>query len=126
MIRKQIGSMPMRKGAEPVKWFCVCCEPIRVKAETVNKILKRRYCMDRQKIRPGCDDTAYERLGNAIILQAVKDYRAAIKAHSKNPNSISANRDISDVERFFHSGWFGILTSIDGEMLIRELRKGVV
>ena len=65
----------------------------------------------------------YEKLANAIILQAVKDYRAALKALTKNSQNIMANRYKDDVERFFRSGWFQNLTSVDGEMLIRKLRE---
>ncbi|WP_350343242.1 hypothetical protein PRVXH_002310 [Proteinivorax hydrogeniformans] len=54
----------------------------------------------------------YETLANAIILQSVKDYRA-----SKHPS----NR--ASIERFFRSGWFRVLTSIDGEKLIADLRR---
>ena len=39
----------------------------------------------------------YENLANAIILQ--------------------------EIERFFRSGWFGVLSKVDPEFLIKELRK---
>lgn len=55
----------------------------------------------------------YEKLANAIILQAVSDYRAAKKARNK--------REQAEVLRFFHSQWFGVLTEIDPEYLIRRL-----
>ena len=54
----------------------------------------------------------FEELAHAIILQAVKDYRL----HDDEPE-----RD--NIERFFRSRWFGILTNIDPEMLISKLRK---
>ena len=57
-------------------------------------------------------DTPYENLANAIILQAVKDYRL----HDDEKELVS-------IERFFRSGWFNTLTSIDPEMLISKLRK---
>lgn len=64
----------------------------------------------------------YEKLANAIILQAVKDYRDALKTLWRNPNNVSANAVKSEVERFFRSGWYTVLTSVDGEMLIRKLQ----
>lgn len=67
----------------------------------------------------------YEELANAIILQAVKDYRAALKALRKNPKSISANKDKADCERFLLGDWFPALTSIDGEMLMKQLQQEV-
>jgi len=54
----------------------------------------------------------YEELANAIVLQAVKDYRL----HDNE-------KEIVSLERFFRSDWFGVLTSIDPEMLIAKLRK---
>lgn len=56
--------------------------------------------------------TPYEELANAIVLQAVKDYRL----HDDEQELIS-------IERFFRSGWFGILTNVNPEMLIAKLRK---
>ena len=47
----------------------------------------------------------YEKLANAIILQAVKDYRDALKTLWRNPNKVSANAVKSEVERFFRSSW---------------------
>ena len=59
--------------------------------------------------------TPYENLANAIIVQAVKDYR-----QTRNP------ADRATLERFFRSEWFSILTKLDGEALIEQLRKEAV
>ena len=67
----------------------------------------------------------YERLANAIVLQAVSDYRAAlkkIKAHPKNREAIS---EALEIEKFFRSGWYSILTDVDGEYLIRRLQDEI-
>ena len=68
---------------------------------------------------------AYEKLANALILQAVKDYRGALKILKKRPESISAKSTRDEVERFFRSGWYQVLTEVDGEMLIRRLLEEV-
>lgn len=65
----------------------------------------------------------YENFANAIILQAVKDYRRALKLLSKNPHNRSAMAAVNEMERFFRSDWYETLTSVDGEMLIRKLRE---
>lgn len=67
----------------------------------------------------------YENLANAIVLDAVKDYRKALKRLRKNTrNSIAVSeRDV--IERFFHSPWFGVLTKVDPEYLITKLNKEV-
>ena len=71
------------------------------------------------------DITNYENLANAIILQAVKDYRMALKSLKANPRNRTAMADKDEIERFFRSGWFSVLTSVDGEMLIRSLQMEV-
>lgn len=54
----------------------------------------------------------YENLANAIILQAVKDYRLS-----------DDERELKEIERFFRSGWFGVLSKVDPEFLIQSLQK---
>ena len=67
----------------------------------------------------------YTGLANAIILQAVKDYRSALKKLSRGRNNKDAKNMKEEVERFFRSSWFGMLTQIDPEMLIRKLQEEV-
>ncbi|WP_368488135.1 hypothetical protein [Clostridium sp. BJN0013] len=67
----------------------------------------------------------YEQLANAIILQAVKDYRDALKKLKKRPRYDPAKDMISEVERFFDSDWYRELTSVDGNFLIKNLRSEV-
>ena len=71
------------------------------------------------------DITNYENLANAIILQAVKDYRMALKSLKANPRNRTAMADKDEIERFFRSDWFSVLTSVGGEMLIRSLQMEV-
>lgn len=54
----------------------------------------------------------YENLAQAIILQAVKDYRLT-----------DDEQELTEIERFFRSGWFGVLSIVDPEYLIKKLRK---
>lgn len=71
------------------------------------------------------DITNNENLANAIIVQAAKDYRMALKSLKANPRNRTAMADKTEIERFFRSGWFTVLTSVDGEMLIRSLQMEV-
>ena len=32
-------------------------------------------------------------------------------------------QQLQEIERFFRSGWFGVLSKVDPEFLIKELRK---
>jgi hypothetical protein len=67
----------------------------------------------------------YENLANAIVAQAARDYLTALKKLKKNPGNRTAMDDAMQLEKFFHSGWYGVLTSIDGDYLIRKQREKV-
>lgn len=67
------------------------------------------------------NEEGIENLTNAIILQAVKDYRKALKGFSLNGKSSTAV--IVDCERFFRSDWYRQLTNVDGEYLMTTIRK---
>ncbi len=67
----------------------------------------------------------YESLANGIILQAVKDYRTALKDLKKRPTYDPAIVMKRDCERFFQSAWFAELTTVDGRMLMRKLQEEV-
>lgn len=65
----------------------------------------------------------YLALANAIIIQASKDYCAALRKLDKNPNDRKALDDADSFERFVHSQRFQGLTDIDGDSLIRGLKR---
>jgi len=68
----------------------------------------------------------YENLANAVILQAVRDYRTALKALRMNPRNKAAQTEKESIERFFRSQWYQALTTVDGEMLIKKLNEEVM
>lgn len=65
----------------------------------------------------------YERLANAIVIQAVADYRNARKTLKIRPKDGEALHTTKEVIAFFRSDYFKVLTSIDPEVLISKLRK---
>jgi len=67
----------------------------------------------------------YEALGNAIILQAVKDYRAALKKIKHNPKSRTAIDEALTIEMFFRGPLFGVITNVDPEFLISKLQDEI-
>lgn len=67
----------------------------------------------------------YERLANAIILQAASDYRRNLKKLKKNPQNRDVMNEVLQIEKFFHSSWYQVLTTVDGEFLIQKLRKEI-
>ena len=58
----------------------------------------------------------YRKLANAIVLQAVEDYREA-------GNTIKGRRIKRKVEDFFHSPFFGLITDINPDELIDYLKE---
>lgn len=67
----------------------------------------------------------YENLANAIILKAVADYRRAMKLLEQRKNYKPALKMKKDVEGFFRSEWFSVLTQINGETLLKRLSEEV-
>ena len=86
----------------------------------------------------------YEDLANAIVMQAVKDYRRAIRFLKRHPHTKDldmqairgdkrkrilreriikheAERDV--VETFFRSGWFETLSNLDGVSLLKKVNE---
>ncbi len=67
----------------------------------------------------------YQELANAIVMQAVKDYRIALLHSKKRPDNNGYQIEVASLERFFRSGWFGELTSINAEYLIQRVNEEV-
>ena len=67
----------------------------------------------------------YTDLANAIIIQAVKDYRNALKTLKRYPRYEPAKKVVAEVEEFFRSEWYRTLTSVDADMLMRKIRREI-
>ena len=65
----------------------------------------------------------YQTLANAIVEQAVRDYRAALKDLKENPHNRMAKAEKDSILRFFRSQWYACLTEVDAEYLIKRLDK---
>lgn len=60
----------------------------------------------------------YQRLANAIIEVAANDYRAVLRNYGDRESPQKR-----ELECFFRSQWFRILTDADGEKLMLRLRQ---
>ena len=58
----------------------------------------------------------YQDLANAIVTQAAKDYEYALKHRSHECY-------IDELERFFKSDYYRILTKFDGERLMNMIKE---
>ena len=67
----------------------------------------------------------YESLANAIVMQAVKDYRTSLLHSKKRPDNKGYQIEVASLERFFRSDWYGELTNLNAEYLIRRVKEEV-
>lgn len=79
--------------------------------------MSRPKKVDREKREP------FEDLANAIIIQAVEDWREAVRALNEWPDDVDAIRTKDECEAFLLSDWYEQLTKMDGARLLRMLRK---
>ena len=66
-----------------------------------------------------------EALGNAVVLQAVKDYRDAVKKLSRGKVNHTGEQTKHECETFFESQYFNLFTSLDGKALLSRLKREV-
>lgn len=69
-------------------------------------------------------DDAVKKLGNAVVKQAVIDYIDASKGR-KIDKRLSPEYVIGEVEQFFTSQYFMLFTDLDGEVLLKNLKKKI-
>ena len=68
-------------------------------------------------------DEAYEKLAAAIVVQAAKDYKAALRQEARGKVTPSTQGTIIECERFFKSQWFEALSDLDGPVLMERIKK---
>jgi len=69
-------------------------------------------------------DELLENLANAIVIRASNDYRHALRILKRYPESKKAYAEKQEIEEFFHSGWFKLLTKVDPDYLLKRLKAG--
>lgn len=62
----------------------------------------------------------YQELANAVVERAVADYRMVLR---NQPIEYGRTVTVGSCERFFRSEWCRLLTRVDGEYLISEVKK---
>jgi hypothetical protein len=63
----------------------------------------------------------YEALGNAIIMQAVIDYRKAGQLMAKGKEITACHKERKNIVKFINSEWFTVLTEVRPEILLKKL-----
>lgn len=68
-------------------------------------------------------DDNYKQLANAIVAQAVKDYKNLLK----RPRLTDRQQfEKEKIEAFFRSDWGEMLTGLDGDFCIKRIKESVV
>jgi hypothetical protein len=67
----------------------------------------------------------YEKLANAIIMQAVKDFRPAYRWLRRHPKDERAQGTVREITQFFCSDYFCALTDLDGPALLQRIMKDI-
>ena len=65
----------------------------------------------------------WQDLADAIILQAVSDFRETQRLLKQKSNNKDKLLELHRLEHFFRSNWFKTLTTLDGSQLLTDLRK---
>lgn len=68
-------------------------------------------------------DEAYTDLANAIVLQAVDDYKIIVRKDIRGKASEEELNELTKIETFIQSEYFGLLTSINPDAVLEYLRN---
>lgn len=67
----------------------------------------------------------YKSLAAAIVLEAAAEYRRKSKIKTMGNAEKLRQKEIADLENFFLSEWFQMLTSVDGGVVLKMLQGEV-
>lgn len=68
-------------------------------------------------------DEGYHALAQAIILQAVKDFKPAYLRLKRCPDDKAATARVKEITEFFCSEYFCLLSDADGPALLKKVMK---
>ena len=68
------------------------------------------------------DDKGCLDLVQAIVMQAVKDWKDAKKKLKKKPDDLLLKSMVEECEKFFKSEYFNNLTGLDGNSILGKLK----
>lgn len=112
------------------KWVCLCdcgqtcvAYGLNLKAGRTTSCGCKKGEMYEGQMRQGSvsldnlarDINPYQNLANAIVAVAADDYRTALKDGNEKLRT--------NLEWFFHSDWYGMLTNADADAILDALRK---
>ena len=81
--------------------------------------------MAKTQKRERVEDYDYERLAEQIIIRAAKDYRNALKRLYKYPENPTALATKEEIEMFFYSQWFTVLTKVNPNVIMKGIQEEI-
>ena len=70
-------------------------------------------------------DEGYHALAQAIILQAIKDFKPAYLQLKHRPDDKAAASRVKEITQFFCSEYFCLLSNADGPRLLKKIMKQI-
>lgn len=67
----------------------------------------------------------YRELANAVVLQAVREFRPAYSRLKRFPNDQKAADRVREITEFFCSDRFCLFTNLDGPVLLTKIMRDV-
>ena len=64
-------------------------------------------------------------LANAVIEQAVKDFKPAYRRLKRYPQDELARAQVREITEFFCSGYFATLTDLDGPATLQRIMREI-
>ena len=70
-------------------------------------------------------DEGYHALAQAIIMQAIKDFRPAYLRLITHPDDQAATKRAKEITQFFCSEYFCLLSNADGPRLLKKIMEQI-
>ena len=58
-----------------------------------------------------------------VVYSTVKDYEKTFRKLRRNPDNRMAKEDLRELESFFFSEWYRVLTDLEASYLLRKVRE---
>ena len=86
-------------------------------AEAMDRVISRGSGLLRE-----ADDEGVRRLAEAVVLSAAGDYARLVRCPYRSGAILREKREL---EAFFASGWFRLISGLNGEDILLRIRKEV-